>query len=69
MVILSDTRTTYYVQGCGLTGLYLPVIQVALISEQTVMQIRLANYCWYLGRQDFDQEIRHPKYRRIRVRI
>lgn len=43
MVILSDTRTTYYVQGCGLTGLYLPVIQVALISEQTVMQIRLAN--------------------------
>lgn len=43
IVFLSDTRTTYYVQGCGLTGLYLPVIQVALISEQTVMQIRLAN--------------------------
>ena len=42
-VILSDTRTTYYVQSCGLPGLYLPDIQVALISEQTLMQIRLAN--------------------------
>lgn len=43
MVILSDTRITYYVQGCGLTGLSLPVIQGSLISEQTVIQIRLAN--------------------------